>query len=88
MVHMHKVIINFPTFLRKLILNDFSKRMTFVFNVMRGSPHVTRIAGSKQLSQAFLGMSYYTMSGSISVFTYSKQVKIGITADKAVIKHP
>jgi hypothetical protein len=88
MVHMHRVIINFPSFLRRWVLNDFSKRLTFVFNAMPGSQTQTTIAGSTQLSQAFLGMSYHTMSGSISVFTHCKKVKIGLTADKAVMKHP
>jgi len=36
MVHMHKVIMNFPKIIRQWILNDFSKRVTFVFSSVPG----------------------------------------------------
>lgn len=36
MVHMHRLIMMFPSFLTEWILNDFSKRFTFVFNSVSG----------------------------------------------------
>jgi hypothetical protein len=36
MVHMHKVIMNFPSLIREWVFNDFSKRVTFMFNSVSG----------------------------------------------------
>jgi hypothetical protein len=65
-VHMLKVTMNFPSLIREWVLNDFSKRVTFLFN----------------------GVSIKTLSESFSLFTHCKRVKICVTADKSVIKHP
>lgn len=88
MVHMHRVIMNFPSLIRTWILNDFSKRMTFTLSFVHGPSSPLTIAGSKSISQAFLACAMCTMSGGISVFSHCKNLKIGITADEAAMKHP
>lgn len=88
MVHMHRVIMNFPSIIRTWILNDFSKRMTFTLSFVHGPQNPLTIASSKSKSQGFLACAMCTMSGSISVFSHCKRIKIGITADAAAIKHP
>lgn len=60
MVHMHKVICNFPSFIREWVVNDFSKRITFSFNYVQGSQNPQVMAGCKSISQGFMGVSMGT----------------------------
>ena len=36
MIHMHRFILNFPALIRDWVYNDFSKRITFLFNFVHG----------------------------------------------------
>ena len=88
MIHMHKVIMHFPSIIREWILNDFSKRITFSFSFAFGPQRPITIANSRSISQAYLGVAMGTMSGAITVCTHCKKLKIGVTADAAAIKNP
>lgn len=88
MVHMHRVIMNFPGFIREWVLNDFSKRITFSFNFVHGSQNPQTIATCKSKSQGFLSVSMGTVTGNISVFLHCKKLKICLTTDKAAMEHP
>ena len=50
MVHMHRIICNFPRVIRDWVFNDFSKRITFSFNFVRGSHNTQTIANCKSIS--------------------------------------
>lgn len=88
MVHMHRVIMSFPSLFRNWVLNDFSKRATFSFSFVHGPKRPVTVATSKSISQAFLGVAMCTMSGSFTVFCHNKKVKLGISADAAAMKDP
>lgn len=85
MVHMHRVICNFPSFIRDWVVNDYSKRVTFSFNFIQGSQNPHMMAGCKSISQGFMGTAMGTQSGNISVLSHCKKLKISLTADRAAI---
>ena len=88
MVFMHKAIMIFPPVLRDLIMDDFSKRITFMYTNVAGATSQTKICGSNSLSQGFFLAPFKTISGTISVVSYNKKLKICIAADRSTIKNP
>lgn len=89
MVHMHSIIMRFPFLFREWVLNDFSKRFTFAYSFINGpvTPAAT-IAGCRLKSMSFVEVAHGTMSGSISIFSHCQKIKICLSVDKAVMRHP
>ena len=88
MVFMHKAILIFPPVLRDLIMNDFSKRITFMYTNVAGPTSQMKICGSNSLSQGFFLAPFKTIGGAISVVSYNKKLKICMAVDRSVIKSP
>ena len=88
MVHMHSLIMRFPMLFREWILNDFSKRFTFAYSYINGPVNPTSIARCRSRSLSFVEVAHGTMSGSISIFSHCQKIKICLSIDKAVMRHP
>ena len=88
MIYMIVFIMWFPKFFREWVLNDYSKRFTFVFSNVPGPRNPLCIAGCKTISQGFYVPAMKTVCGGIGILSHADVVKICVTADKAVMKHP
>ena len=50
MIYMIKAIMSMPHFLREAVINDYSKRITFVISNVPGSRKPLKVSGSKTKS--------------------------------------
>jgi WS/DGAT C-terminal domain len=88
MIFMLKAIMCMPHFMREAVINDYSKRITFVISNVHGPRKALRIGGSKTFSEGFFVPALKTVCGGISIISHADVVKICISTDKAVMEHP
>lgn len=88
MIYMIKAIMSMPHFLREAIINDYSKRITFVISNVPGSRKPLKVAGCKSNSHGFFVPALKTCCGGISILSHADTIKICVSTDKAVMEHP
>jgi diacylglycerol O-acyltransferase len=88
MIFMIKCIMSMPHIIREAVINDYTKRITFVISNVPGPRKALTIAGCKTHSQGFFVPALKTVVGGISILSHADVVKICISTDQAIMEHP
>ena len=82
------VVMQLPEFLRAFLLEDFCNKMTIGFSNVPGPLYPYMINGARAKVLGFIMPVGKTIGSSISIISHDKTVKIGVSADKGVLKSP
>ena len=82
------LVMQLPEFLRSFLLEDFCDKMTIGFSNVPGPtyPYITNGVKTKVLG--FIMPVGKSIGSSISIISHYETVKIGVSADKNVLKSP
>ena len=84
-----KIIMVIPNqFFRNFMISLSSNRMTFVFSNVPGPQKAYLLAGKQSLCAGFFVPGLHSCAGGMGMVSMNGVVKIGITMDKVVMKHP
>ena len=88
-LYVAKIVMAIPNqFFRNFMIGLSSNRMTFVFSNVPGPTKNYVLSGNKTSCVGFFVPGLHSCAGGIAIISINDVVKIGLTMDKVVMKHP
>jgi len=83
-----KIVMQTPHFIRYLVFEDYTNKMTFGFSNVPGPKLPYVVCGVENRGMGFIMPGSRSMVGSFSFISHADVMKIGISLDKAVMEDP